>query len=209
MTFRLLKMLRMNNEVMTDFVHFSLDWLTKTNGSGLHLPLRKHILSCCSRKPVRSGLNPKHTDVCWYGSLMKSCLCFWVGQAGKNDIGAYWDSFCLVENFKSFNLVRLFCSSHKQEFFPENFFCKQNVLPIWLFRRCAPPLLLFCFKYFTRGMIRISVCWGSNLTAFLFTVLFYVQKAPFSWSLRSSFVWYSDWTISTWTILEESVHGIA
>jgi len=36
----------MNNEVMTDVVHFSLYWLTKTNGSGLRLPLEKktHIL---------------------------------------------------------------------------------------------------------------------------------------------------------------------
>lgn len=70
----------------------------------------------------------------------------------------------------SFNLVRLFSSSHKE-----------NVLPILQlphFGCLGGTLLPFLStaSNLTREMVWISACWGSNLTAFLFNVPFYVQK---------------------------------
>jgi len=57
----------MNNEVMTDVVHFSLYWLTKTNGSGLRLPLeKKHTFSSVLQEASSERSKSERTDVRWY-----------------------------------------------------------------------------------------------------------------------------------------------
>lgn len=192
----------MNNEVMTDVVHFSLDWLTKTNGSGLRLPLKKHILFGSPRS--QSGAVWMWAHRCALVQLvMKSCLCFWVGQTGTNDIGTYHDSFYFVESVQ-FNSVRLFPSSHKEvRFFPpQNFFCKQNVLSISQFPHFghlggALLLLLSTASNFTRGIVQILTWWGPN------RLHFYSLLCAKRWSLSNNFVRYSDFIFTTLAFWKE------